>query len=290
MTFLKFNSRKQCHNKVNKGFTLMELVLVIVILSIMSVGISGFITLSTKTYLNATNRDELIGNARFVIERLSRELRNAVPNSIRTNSWAGDRLQCIQFTPISASTVYTDIPVKPEPASKELSVIPFEDVSGNPYQCDSASGCTDLVTVYPINSDEIYDDHTNEDGKIFRIDNIDSSSTPWKINILNSQNIHFNEDSPTKRLYITNEQVSYCVYPGLIIRFRDDITEGSQTIPGSTRFYMAGYVIDDISGHLPFNYQPATLKRNAVVQIHLEFTKEDESYVFDHEVHINNVP
>jgi len=279
-----------------QGFTLMELILVIIILGIMAVGISGFITLSTQTYLNATNRDELVGNARFVIERLSRELRNAVPNSIRVGSWYGDRIQCIQFTPIVASTVYIDIPVLPEEASKTVTVIPFEGDGGNPYQCDSTAGCTDLVTVYPLNSDDVYDDHTSQSGKIFRIADVDASNTPWEINILNGSKINFNEDSPTQRLYITREQVSYCAIPvpstggAAIIRYKDDITDGDQTLPASRRYYMAGYLATDFSAHLPFNYQPATLKRNAVVQINLHFTKNGENYVFDHEVHINNVP
>ncbi len=281
---------KYLPKRLIRGFTLMEMILVIIILGIMGAGISGFISLSTQSYLNATNRDELIGNARFVIERLSRELRNAVPNSIRTQSWAGNRLQCIQFTPIVASTVYTDIPVAPELASKVLSVIPFEGEDGNPYQCNIASGCTDLVTVYPLKTDDIYTDATSSTGKIFRIDNVDSSSEPWKINILNLQAVHFDEDSPTQRLYITSEQVSYCAFPGLVIRYRDSISSGGQTIPGSTRFYMAGYLLDDISGQQVFNHQPATLTRNGVVQMHFRFTKDDENYVFDHEVHINNVP
>lgn len=280
----------------SRGFTLIELILVIIILGIMAAGISGFITLSTKTYLNATNRDELIGNARFVIERLSRELRNAVPNSIREKSWFGDRVHCIQFTPIVASTVYIDIPISPEPASKELKVIPFNGEDGSPYECDIIAGCTDLVTVYPLGHGDIYDDHTTETGKIFRIANIDKSAPEWKINILNTDEITFDEDSPTQRLYITKEQVSYCTLPvpeassATIIRYKDDITEGEQTLPASRRYYMAGYLINDLRNDKPFHYEPASLQRNAVVQLHFNFTKEDENYVFDHEVHINNVP
>jgi MSHA biogenesis protein MshO len=287
------NNRK--NRKGTQGFTLVELVLVIIILGIMAVGISGFITLSTQTYLNATNRDELIGNARFVIERLSRELRNAVPNSIRIESWAGDRIQCIQFIPIVASTIYTDIPVSPELASKSLSVIPFEGIDGSPYDCDNSAGCTDLVTAYPLNSDDLYADPMLSSGKLFRVKNVDTSASLWKINIANTADITFDEDSPTQRLYFANEKVSYCnafADDGIwtIARYVDDINEEAQTIPGSKRFYMAGYLIDDISSQLPFNYQEATLQRNAVVQIHLEFVKDDERYVFDHEVHINNVP
>ncbi len=279
--------------KSNKGFTLIELILVIIILGIMAVGISSFITLSTQTYLNATNRDELIGNARFVIERLSRELKNAVPNSIRTASFGP--YDCIQFTPIVASTVYTDIPVSPEQASKILKVIPFNGDDGTPYKCDiaSAEGCDDLVIVYPLNKDDIWNDHLDDSGKMFPIESIDRNVDPWQIKINNTNKITFTEDSPTQRLYITNRQVSYCTFPtsigGFVIRFRDLITKG-EFRPGSNSFIMAGYLKNDLSDHAPFNYQPATLKRNAVIQIHLPFTKEGENYVFDHEVHINNVP
>jgi len=272
--------------KTNRGFTLMELILVIIILGIMSAGISGFITLSTQSYLNASNRDELIGNARFVVERLNRELRNAVPNSIRINTFAGK--QCIEFTPIVASTTYTDIPVLPELASKSLSVIPFNGSDGGEYQC--AATCTDLVTVYPLNSEDIYDDYINNDkGKIFLVNNVDKSVVPWQLNISNSKDISFDEDSPTQRLYIINEQVSYCAVNDFIIRYKDDVSTGGQTFPdlGAEKVYMAGYLVD---GQTPFNYQAATLQRNAVVQLHLQFNKEGENYVFDHEVHINNVP
>ena len=283
----------------SKGFTLMELILVIIILGIMSVGISGFISLSTQTYMNATNRDELIGNARFAIERLNRELRNALPNSVREKSWSG-QIQCIQFVPIIASTVYTDIPVSPEPASKVLSVIPFNDDKGEPYQCDSTASCTAFVAVYPLNNDEVYVDYRESSGKLFRVDNIDTSvaaGEPWKINLLNTSVVHFDEDSPTQRLYLVDEQISYCAVPVpeanslTLIRFREDITEGVQGYPsGATRVYMAAYLDELSSDDLPFTVLPATLQRNAVVQLHLKFTKEDEDYVFDHEVHISNVP
>lgn len=280
-------------NKQHKGFTLLELIVVIIILGIMSAGISGFISLSTQTYVNATTRDELVGNARFLIERLNRELRNALPNSIRISEWgSGENItQCLQFTPIVASTTYLDIPVSPEPASKVLSVVPFVDVFGNSYNHTAL----DLVTVYPLITNDIY---TNSQpisamGKTFLIDSVTSSSTPWQINIDNSQDVHFLEDSPTQRLYIIREQVSYCnAYVvaedvWTIVRFSDFIESGTQSYPSSTRQFMAGYLN---SGQTPFNYEPATLQRNAVVQINFHFTKDSEKYVFDHEIHINNVP
>ena len=275
------------NKKSSQGFTLLELVLVIIILGVMAVGVSGFITLSTQTYLNATNRDELIGNARFVIERLSRELRNVVPNSIRINTF--DAGQCIQFTPITASTIYIDIPVAPEVASKTLSVIPFiDDLTGTTYEYNIG----DLVTVYPLITEDIY---TNTSGRVlaktFPID-VDNSDTSGVINLLDnlSPDVNFEEDSPTQRLYITNQQVSYCYAlssgVGTLIRFSEAIAGGTQIYPTSTGVFMAGY----LSNTNPFNYASATLQRNAVVQMRLQFSNNDENYVFDHEVHINNVP
>lgn len=292
MAILHCQHRTEKHGKNQKtaqGFTLIELVLVIIILGVMAVGISSFITLSTQTYLNATNRDEIIGNARFVIERLNRELRDAVPNSIRVIS-LGDNFDCIQFTPIEASGVYLDIPVAPEPASKVLSVIPFNDSAGDPYQCNA--GCSDLVTIYPLNHEDIYDDATTDSGKIFSIESVNASvdPDPWQINIFNDDDIVFSEDSPTQRFYITNEQVSYCAFSEFIIRFNGNISDGATSIPGRIRHHMAGYLVSDYGGRPPFTYLAPTLQRNAVVQLHLQFTNEGENYVFDHEVHIQNVP
>ncbi len=290
MAILHCKHRTESQRKTQngtQGFTLIELVLVIIILGIMAVGISGFITLSTQTYLNATNRDEIIGNARFVIERLNRELRDAVPNSIRVIS-LGDNFDCIQFTPIEASGVYLDIPVAPEPASKVLSVIPFNDSAGDPYQCNA--GCSDLVTIYPLNHEDIYDDATTDSGKIFSIESVDASVDPWQIKIFNDEEIVFNEDSPTQRFYITNEQVSYCAFSEFIIRFNGNISDGATSIPGRIRHHMAGYLVSDYGGRPPFTYLAPTLRRNAVVQLHLQFTNEGENYVFDHDIHLRNVP
>ena len=42
--------------------------------------------------------------------------------------------------------------------------------------------------------------------------------------------------------------------------------------------------------NLPFVIQPATLQRNAMIQIKLNFMRGDENIVFNNETHIVNVP
>ncbi len=98
--------------KKQSGFTLIELVTVIVILGILSVGISSFLKFGAQIFVDATDRDKILSSARFAIERLNRELRGAVPNSARILVNNGNH--CIEFTPIAHSFVYIDIPVSPD--------------------------------------------------------------------------------------------------------------------------------------------------------------------------------
>jgi len=282
----KANTANIANKTKGKGFTLLELIIVIIILGIMSVGIAGFITLSTQTYLNVSERDELLANARFVIERLNREIRNAVPNSIRVKN--SSSMQCIEFVPIEASTTYIDIPVAPEAARNTITVIPFNNKNDTPYKCDE---CSDQVIVYPLSASEVYDSFNDSTGKVFNLGNFSSSAlNEWTLPIASENGVVFDDDSPTERLYIANQQVTYCVLFESIYRFKNGIG-GSQSLPPRSRPYlMAEYVAPININDLPFTIMPATLARNAMVQVNLHFIRNDEDYVFNNDIHIHNVP
>ena len=83
----------------SNGFTLVELVTVIIVLGIVSVGISGFIRTGLDIYSDVTEREQLLGDSRFVVERLNRELRMAVPHSVRVGNNASNDVQSIEILP-----------------------------------------------------------------------------------------------------------------------------------------------------------------------------------------------
>lgn len=274
--------------KVNKGFTLVELILVIIILGIMSVGIAGFITLTTQTYINVSERDELLANARFVVERLNREIRNALPNSIRIKN---DTIsQCIEFTPIIASTTYTDIPVAPEPASDALSVIPFQGEDENDYQCDGF--CLDAVTVYPLFSIDVYSNQFDGAGKVFGVKTVaQTTSDEWTLTLDRTSGVLFDDDSPTQRLYIIRRPVSYCVKDNAIVRYADYGYSVNQSLnPIAPSVLMAEDVATINDTQLPFTIVPATLQRNAMIQTRLHFERDGEDIIFNNDIHVTNVP
>ena len=74
---------RQLTRKKSSGFSLIELIVVIVILGVLAASITSFIRFGTQIYTETTARDQLVSSARFAIERLNREVRNALPNSLR---------------------------------------------------------------------------------------------------------------------------------------------------------------------------------------------------------------
>ncbi|MBN8104669.1 PilW family protein [Vibrio vulnificus] len=84
----------------SRGFTLVEMVLTLIVGSILVLGIAGFVELGTKGYADSVDRQRIQTQAQFVLEKISREFRHAVPNSFSNN---GD---CLSFYPIVYSGFY----------------------------------------------------------------------------------------------------------------------------------------------------------------------------------------
>ena len=289
-----FQSQRSIAKKTS-GFTLLELIIVIIILGVMSVGITGFITLSTQTYLNVSERDELLSSARFAVERLNREVRDAAPNSVRVANGLG--WHCLEFIPIVGSTTYIDIPDTSEEANNNLQVIPFLDKNGHDYECGNGSTCRDLVTVYPLDSTDIYKNvYTNQQdtGKVFWLNSTSIVDTnTWQLTLNSPLGVQFDEHSPTERLYILGSPVSYCTHDirGLWRFDNYIVTENQKTPPRvADRSLMAENLVAFNALTPVFNVAGATLQRNAIVSIRLNFVRDGENIFFQNEIHINNIP
>ncbi|WP_423839906.1 prepilin-type N-terminal cleavage/methylation domain-containing protein [Vibrio mytili] len=84
-----------------RGFTLMEMIVTIVIGSFIMLGIAGYARLGMKGYSDSIDRQRLQTQAQFVLEKMSREIRHAVPNSFHEPETG-----CLEFVPIQYSGFY----------------------------------------------------------------------------------------------------------------------------------------------------------------------------------------
>jgi len=275
------------HFDAIRGFSLIEMIIVIVVLGVLATGISTFINFGTQVYSEATAREQVISSARFAIERLNREIRTAMPNSVRinSNSLTGETTakQCIEFSPIVLSTIYTDIAVAPEPASNEIKVIAFDEILFN-----SGFSPNLKVGVYILDTDiEKFYDGTSD--KVFTLSNntIAKSGNEWTLTL--DATGEFPENSPTERLYFFNQSVSYCVQNSQLTRHQS-YTRNADNTPTSTGVLMAENITmhDGLTLIPPFWLTEATQLRNSMVLIKLALTSNFESIVFNNEIQVSN--
>lgn len=82
-----------------QGFTLIELIIVILIMGILAYGSVQFILNTSGAYADSQQRTRLGLVATTTMERLTRELQSALPGSLRVSS--NGQHQCLEFLPIS---------------------------------------------------------------------------------------------------------------------------------------------------------------------------------------------
>lgn len=263
-----------------RGFTLIELITSIVLLSILAISVTSFIGFAARMFVDVSEREQLLGQSRFAIERLSRELRSAVPNSVRIAS--SGTVQCLEFTPFVLSGLYLQAPISPD-ASAELelaSAAGFDAVQGN-----------ERLVLYPRDAADIYDASRAQNAAL---EGITAGASP-ALAVANLTGIHsFPQHSPERRFYLLAAPISYCVQGSQLWRYSGYDFSASQLAPAAmgTGVLMAeGLNTAVLPAGQVFRYDAPVLSRNAVVHIVLNFgsTLTDDLF-FNHEVHLPNVP
>ncbi len=268
-----------------RGFTLVELVTVMVLLGIAVVGLSTLLGNMSGIYLQSAQREQLLGQSRFVLERLNRELRDAVPNSLRVSnsgSWS-----CLEFVPFGAVVRYRTIALQPD-------TLMTMDVVSLDATFTAAAG--QWLLVYPTSPADIYAVSSQK----IQLHNTpllndgDNKTTTYRLQF--SQAFGFGTASPATRAYLLNSPVSFCALGNEIRRYEDYGLQSSQPVPGgglSNGALMARNISNNLTSQPVFVLAPDALTRNSLVQIQLELTAEQDSGTvlsYSHLVQVSNVP
>ena len=276
--------------KYQNAFTLIELLLVMVIIGILAVSAFSFIGAGVSIYSQGVERQEAVAQARFLITRLSKELRHATPNSLRlscdnSTSGACSAQQCLEFTPFLSATHYTNY--LPTVAPFNVSAVDFELNNLTQPQVG------DWATTYPLSSADIYDENNNKRLKLSAFNSSTTSAIDeWQFSKA------FAQESPSKRLYLLSQPVSFCVEGQYLYRYTNyGFTVNQldavslQISSGVKRDLLGIYIANNLASDLFFTLDALSLQRNAVLNVNAQMQFNDTEVMnFNHEVHIPNVP
>lgn len=236
------------------GFTLIEMVITLLVGSILVLGIAGFVDLGVRGYSDTIDRQRMQTQAKFVLEKMSREIRHAVPNMLSNQSVAG-ATECVSFYPIITSGFYAvsgaDIQFVVGSADVEVSDLTAFSLVVNPTQWEPSHNVFPLASLSSANG----------------------------VFVLSGKASELVGNSVSRRHYIFNSagKVSYCLANQRVSRLVND----DNSLP-----------ISDLGVSGSFDYSPATVQHNGGVHINLNFTNEegDESTNFRQNVQVLNVP
>ncbi len=232
------------------GFTLVELVIVIVVMSILG-GVSVmFIKNSMLSYVNSEAYYALADRADVSLRRMARDIRNALPNSV----WVAADGSYVQFIPIKAGGRYQQDTLDFVTAGDTFSVL------GEAVPV--ASG--DQLVIYNLGI-------TGAD--VYSGDNIRTlTTTGSSLTTLTFTGAAFPLPSPASRFYVVNGAMFYvCDLANrrLLMYSNYAITSGH---PANFSGLTPSVVAEDVTA-CSFTYTEGVMQHTGVVTAQLELTR-----------------
>lgn len=257
----------------SRGFTLIEMIVVITITGIIAAVVATFIRAPVQGYLDSVNRAELTDVADTAVRRIGRDLHLALPNSVRVTSAGG--ITYLEFLLTSGGGRYR-IDTPGNPLDFTAADTSF-DVLGPPVSM--TAGAQNLVAIYNLGiagADAYYGDNT--------------SAISAAGNTITFASKLFLFDSPSHRFQIIQYPVTYACNPtaGTLTRYWNytiSATQPTAFVTGSNAL-LANHV-----SACSFSYdQQVITQRAGLVAISLQLSQNSESVNLYDEVHVSNAP
>lgn len=263
------------------GFTLIEVVMVIVISGIISAMLAIFIRQPVDTYFDASRRAALTDTADTALRRMSRDIRKALPNSVRSPN-----TQCIEFIPTKTGGRYrADVT-----GSGHGDVLDFAsadtqfDMFGlnGDLPADQQISPNDVIAVYNLGfagADAYSGNNTSAVSAV----GAGSLANETRITLAAKR---FPLESASNRFFVIpgdEKVVSFVCHGGKL--FRNSNYAYTLSCPTAGGVQLAQNV-----NSCQFTYNGTDLQRNALVQMTIQLSKDGETVTLYHEAHVNNTP
>ena len=243
-----------------RGFTLIEMIVTIVVVAVIGLAIAGFVEYGMKGYVETIDRQKVQVKGQFVVEKMSREISHAVPNSFDTSiaPVSAYTQKCLTFYPIKYSGFY-----HLDEATNELNFIIGQD--------SPILDADDFLIINPTNYSEL------EAGSIKRISVSGLVSTN---NVFTASPVSLSSQSIAQRHYIYDDSasVSYCLVNDTV-QNQGLIQRNGITVADSINYAQSN-----------FRYEEPSLQRGGVIHIDLVLEQNSEVSVYQQDVQVLNAP
>lgn len=300
-----------------RGFTLVELIMVIVIMGAIGGMVSVFMKSPIDAYFDSARRAALTDLADTTVRRIARDVRRALPNSLRPPTTS----QCIEFIPTKTGGRY-----RADSTAAGLSFAAPPDTSFNMLGSNTTFAGTAIAA-----------DQRLADGDFIVVYNLGiAGSDAYALNALNRATVNgtptfvIGSNPPETNILLTtpqpNTSPTFSLESGgnrfhVVAAGEQSVTYVCANCTGTTpagngngvlyryvRAFSAAHSCPTTAGAIAtmvadgaavlannvssgsFTYNGTDLQRNATVQINLSLTQSNETVSLYHEVHAENTP
>lgn len=274
-----------------RGFTLLELLLVILITGILAVVVAPVIQQPIQAYFDQTTRAELVDAAEMALRRMARDARRSLPYSVRVNG----AQTAFEFVSVVDVARYRE---NGGPDTKRLRFNNNDasfNILGLFQHATSPLGGNERLAIFNLGDGSagfnIYagDPVVTPAGTNVSFAPDGAPQAPAVANTEHTVTINpafqFTASSPSHRVYVTDDAVSYaCINNGL---FRLTGYGYLATQPSPATVATGNLMTDNVTA-CRFDYDPGNSRQPGLLIMSLTLTSGGESITLLHQVHIHN--
>ena len=261
---------------LQRGFTLIEAVVVIVVMGIVVALSAMFVRQPIESYFDMARRAELTDIADTALRRMTRDIHSAVPNSIRQSG------NYLEFVPIKTAGRY-----RAEVGTGTQDILDFTSSTDGSFDVLGPAvtvSAGDSIIIYNLGipGSDVYE------GTSRRAAISGGSNVAYTVGAT-----QFPFASPANRFHVADGAVSYqcaanAANPaiGYLRRYSGYAIQSAQPAPPA----VASTILASNVSACSMSYQSGVQQRSGLVAISLTLKKQNESVTLYHEVHVSNVP